>query len=337
MHRSVAIVKPDHIGDLILAAPAILQISAQQRCVSLFVAEENLLLARFLFPWTESRPIALGYLEKHRSNTGLSVADALAVVRDFDITVFLRSDHILNRARIGHVVRRAIFAGSDHRSHDSVNHRLAIRAFFGDYVTDEAWTRQNRQFPKRLTRVGLCIGSGFPANKWSIIKWAKLSDFLRSAGIALAVIGGVRERIELEILADAAGLDRRDIIVGDADFDIFLKRVGDLDLVVASDGGSGHLCSLATSVLTIAGSVPFRQFAPFGSGNRVVSLDLPCSPCLNAHHTLINGCFSYECSYGIEVEDVIDALHAPDLPPGSMTVLNKGAKLFYAPSHGDFR
>jgi hypothetical protein len=91
---------------------------------------------------------------------------------------------------------------------------------------------------------------------------------------------------------------------------------------------------LAVPVLSIAGSVPFRRFAPFGRHQRVVSLDLPCSPCMNYHATELNGCFSHECTYGIAAASVLAALAHPTLPPGNIVDLPGRARLFFGVSHG---
>ena len=156
---------------------------------------------------------------------------------------------------------------------------------------------------------------------------------MKNNGIAVTVIGGPEEQREVGMLADVLGLSESHVCIGGANISSFLNKIGELDLVVASDGGAGHLCSLAAPVLCIAASVPFRRFAPFGRVIRVLSLELPCSPCLNAHETHLNLCFSHECSYGIMEKDVLEAIALPSLKPGSCVPLSGKAKVFFGMSH----
>ena len=47
---SIAILKPDHLGDLVLSVPAIRAVRARYRNITLFVASSSRPLAGFLFP-----------------------------------------------------------------------------------------------------------------------------------------------------------------------------------------------------------------------------------------------------------------------------------------------
>ena len=331
MSTKIAVIKPDHIGDLILAAPAVSWIEQQGLSVTLFVQEKNLSLAHLLFRDIEIKSLNLSHLDKSGEVTR-PISD-MKDLEQFDLNVFLRSDHLLNNEVLGYAVPRSIFPPTDDTLHESVNHLNCISPFFGSYVRDKVWQRQTWCFQNAPESVGLCIGSGFPANKWSIVKWVSLARRLKKDGVAVSVIGGTYEEKELQILAQLAEIDCSNVICGGSDIQATLDRVSELDVVIASDGGGGHICSLATPVLTVAGSVPFRRFAPFGAGHRTISLDLPCSPCLNAHDYLLNACFSYECSYGLQVEDVLEALYQPDASPGFVRNLKSGTKLFFGPSH----
>lgn len=331
--RRISVVKPDHIGDLVLASPAIGWLASQSSETRLFVRSSNISLARHLFPSVSIAPLDLAHLAKNESITNQSLQETISATKGSDVTVFLRSDHILQRERLHHIIGPCIFTDNHGSRHESTNNRMGIRVYFGDYDPDITWLGNKRSFPNAIKAVGLCIGSGFPSNKWSVIRWSELGKALLQRGCLLRLIGGPAEGRELRLLADVLELPPQSITQGGADIGGFLRSVGELDVVIATDGGAGHLSSLACPVLTIAASVPFRRFAPFGAMNRVVSMDLPCSPCLNADEAHVNLCFSHECSYGIVVEDVLAALDCESLPPGNSRRLNYGATVFFGVSH----
>ena len=60
----LAVVKPDHIGDLILSSPAIRALSTVIPDLTLFVASKTLKLGRHLFPHVELRTMDLPHLLK---------------------------------------------------------------------------------------------------------------------------------------------------------------------------------------------------------------------------------------------------------------------------------
>ena len=331
--RSVAIIKPDHVGDLVLAVPAINWVATQSSKVTLFVRTANVSLAQYLFPGLQIEAMDFPHLNKGARGNSSSLQDCLKPATGHDVAVILRTDHVFNRERLHHLLGPCVFSDSRDDRHESTGHRFGLRVYFGDYESEPYWTGCKKPFPPAPKTIGLCVGSGFPTNKWSVIRWVELGRRLMARGCQIRLIGGLQERQELALLSETMGLNSSAIIEGGRNIAELLAAVAQTDVVIASDGGAGHLCSLAAPVLTVAASVPFRRFAPFGCGNRVVSMDLPCSPCMNAHDTHMNICFSHECSYGITVEAVLTALDAGQQSPGSINPLDRGAKLFHAVSH----
>ncbi len=316
-----------------MASPAIRWLSSLSRDSELYVHPNNLWLARYLFPDILSKPISFPHLSKGADAQSPALHEILLSMPKRDLTVFLRQDSLINRENIAHLVGSCVFTSALPDTHEVSNHRIGLRPYFGDHIPDSHWAGCQREFPSALQVVGLCIGSGFPTNKWSIVRWTALGRRLIANGYALRIIGGPQEQQEIAILADMLNLSPNHIIIGGSDLTHFLAQVGEIDLVIASDGGAGHLCSLAAPVLSIAASVPFRRFAPFGASTRVLSLDLPCSPCLNVHETHLNLCFSHECSYGITEDDVLEAIAMPTCRPGTQVAVGPRAKLFYGVSH----
>jgi ADP-heptose:LPS heptosyltransferase len=92
------------------------------------------------------------------------------------------------------------------------------------------------------------------------------------------------------------------VIEGRADFAAFMDAIGGLDVVIATDSGTAHLCSLTKPVLSIFGASPWRRYAPFGRENVVITRNLACSPCVQFDMKVVNACMSRECVVALDPE-----------------------------------
>src|SRR5437773_9291218 len=90
----LAIIKPDHLGDLILSSPAIRAVQRRYSDVTLFVSSRNMGLARLLFGDIDLRPLDLPHPSK-----GGAGRQGDADLSEFDLVLFLRHDHVLNPQR----------------------------------------------------------------------------------------------------------------------------------------------------------------------------------------------------------------------------------------------
>jgi heptosyltransferase-2 len=186
-------------------------------------------------------------------------------------------------------------------------------------------------FPENPHKVGLCISAGFTNNSWPAVYWLELASLLRARSIEVFLIGGPMEASLLKMLSSFLKLDANRVIQGDRQYR-FLEIVRSLDLVIASDSGTAHLCSLAAPMLSIFGPSPFRRFAPFGNHNRVLTYDLKCSPCSQFHPHILNECHSRECLSLILPRHVLEALdHGLGAGPSNASAILKGGpKVFSA-------
>ena len=106
-------------------------------------------------------------------------------------------------------------------------------------------------------------------------------------------------------------------------------------MVVASDGGTAHLCSLRVRVVSLFGASPLFRYAPFGRWNRAVSLRLACSPCCQYATDIVNGCLSVECMSALEAADALHALSMPVEPEPFPREVRRpaGRRLYLGLSH----
>ena len=334
-------VKPDHLGDLVLASAAVRALAAEHPDLCLFVSSRSRALACWLFPTLQVRTFDLPHLAK--ADAVETPAPDLAA---FDAVAFLRRDGVMTPQWAELRTRRHAMFVEDHGTHQSLLDYGVVREFAPPYDMDAHFFADGgRQVAAKAAReprrVGLSIGSGFYTNAWPLVRWIELAKALAERDIQVSVVCGPAEGTLARVLLDAAGLPRDRLIMGRADFAAFSAAVGELDLVVASDGGTAHLCSLTTPVLSIFGSSPVRRYAPFGRLNAVITQMLNCSPCIQYSAGLVNGCVSVECMAAITAQDVLAAMDfraarratpASDEPIASHS-LRTGLRLLNGVSH----
>lgn len=328
-----AVIKPDHLGDLILSSAAIRAIGAAHPGTVLFVASKNVTLARYLFPELDIRTIDLAHLSK--SGEGSRIPDLTA----FDAVAFLRSDGILTEDWAALRSRRFLLPRDTHALHQSVIDYTVASLIAGPYDIDAAFygDRAERVIAKASVparRVGLSIGSGFHANTWPVTRWIEATRMLLRRMDGVTILCGPAERDKAGYIYDQLGRPGSlNIVVGGLDIRAFVDAVDDLDLVVASDGGTAHLCSLVTPIVSIFGPSPFLRYAPYGRLNRLLTRNLSCSPCCQYATELVNGCLTTECMTQITARHLEQVLELSPLASAGEQSLNDDVHLYFGVSH----
>ncbi len=328
----LAIVKPDHLGDVVLSSPAIRALAARYSDLTLFVASRCHSLATALFPGIKIEILDLAHLSKETQNL-----QALPDFSTFDAVALLRRDHVITpQWAFLRMPRFAMFEDS-HAWHQTILDYGVAREFAPPYDIDamfygEHAERVAAKASAEPSNVGLSIGSGFYANSWPAVRWIELGRALRRQGRDVAVVHGPAEATLAKIIAQEIQGART--LRGGGDFRSFFDEVDRLDLVIASDGGTAHLCSMTTPILSIFGPSPVRRYAPTGQWNRVLTQMLSCSPCCQYAERLVNGCLSVECMSGVLAEDVLtvmdDRVQAGQA--GCEIVVREGLRLIKGPS-----
>ncbi len=291
----VAILKPDHLGDLVLASPAIRAIRASYTNVTLFVAPDSVRLARYLFPEIgDVRPLALAHLGRRPDD--FVNPDALRrTLQNFSFVFCLRGDEVL-RPLVESLTTDHVIALGDDVIHETMSQKRAVTSVIGSYSRTQQFAAKPISWPTHLGHIALCIAAGFPTNRWPNLHWLKLAQHVAQRGIFVSLVGGPAERNDLAALSRMLQQVPHQVIEGGDDFGAFLDALADVDLVVATDGGTAHLCSLRKPICSVFGSSPWRRFAPFGVNNIIITRDEPCSPCVQFSTTDVNGCLTRECT-----------------------------------------
>ena len=332
---NLAIIKPDHLGDLILSSSAISAVLDRHPDATVFVSPGNVSLAQFLFPPTTCvQPIIFSHLQKGHQERPL-----MPDLRCYDRVLILRKDAFINENWASLRCREWVITGDMQHTHQSAIDYGAATRLIGAYDPEKFFFGQRYEAVSAKAaaaprKIGFSIGSGFHANAWPLYRWIELGRLMQKSGLSITLIGGPAEKDQLAFLSDRLGLDRtQDVILGDA-FAETLDRISAVDWVVASDGGTAHLCSLVCPVLSLFGGSPFHRFAPFGRWNKVLTLNPSCSPCCQYHSQVVNCCLSIECMAGIGPEDVMEVLNHPGgmFEPNSID-LGNGRHLHVGTSH----
>jgi ADP-heptose:LPS heptosyltransferase len=314
----VGILKPDHLGDLILAAPAIAALRRRFLQLTLFCHPQNIALAAHLFPGLATVPILLPHLDKERGGRG-QLHDGVRFLRsNIDLLICLRWDADCQRLLTFPALEYHVPGRETEERHVAALHRDLVEPFTGRYDIVSSYVyagcTPSRARPREVSVVGLCISAGFHLNAWPLNHWLGLAKLLDREGIRVMLLGGPAEAAKLRVLAaairDALGYLPHAMEGGKEFGDTIRTLHAEADLVIATDSGSGHLAALARPVLSLFGGSPFGRFAPLGRHNAVLCRRLPCSPCIQFYHLSANTCHTQECLSNLMPEQVHACLHA---------------------------
>jgi len=151
----------------------------------------------------------------------------------------------------------------------------------------------------------------FPGSVWATKKWGRdnytqLAKRFLDKGEKVFIAGGPNEKLETaQIAADSGAIN----LGGSYTILETLYIVSLAKQVFANDSAPTHMANLTgTPVTTIFGPThPMFGFYPIGKHDRVLHLDLKCSPC-SIHGTNICPLGHHKCMHGISVDMVADTL-----------------------------
>lgn len=131
-------------------------------------------------------------------------------------------------------------------------------------------------------RVGLVPGSRAPARRWPAERWAELAGRLSDRGWVVPVFGGPEEAGRTARVAAAA--PRATDLGGRTGLPALAGGLASCDAIVANDTGPMHVAAaLDRPLVVVWGSGDPRQTRPLSPRSRLVGrFDLPCTPCLEA-------------------------------------------------------
>ncbi|HEY0603670.1 MAG TPA: glycosyltransferase family 9 protein [Herpetosiphonaceae bacterium] len=346
--RRVLVIKPDHLGDVLLLTPA-LRLLRQQRPeleIALLIGPwskvavahnpdiDTLLLCEFPGFTRASKP---GFLQPYRLL--LKTALLLRAGR-YDAALIARDDHWWGAllAALAGIPQRIGFAVAEtapflttalpHSFDEHVTHQNLelVEALTGQPDTtqplmvapigeqDRAWAADwlaRHEIIDQTTLVAIHPGSGGEAKLWLASRWAEIANALHEQRVTVVLTGGPDEH---ELVASIVQAMRHQplTMVGEATLGQLAALYARCALVLGVDSGPLHL-AVSTGVPTLAlfGPGDDKRFGPWGDAQRHVVLrsGLWCSPC-GVLHACPRGTAPSECMAQIPTAQLLPAIDA---------------------------
>jgi heptosyltransferase-2/heptosyltransferase-3 len=346
----VLLIRPDHIGDVLLGADAVALLRA-----SLPDAH----IAYLLGPWAadaarcgpdvdEIRTLAFpGFTRRTNANLVapyVILAQEAAVLRreGFDLAVVLRPDHwwgaLLGSAagipmRVGTAtaetrpfLTHAYRGDGQHAAEHALDvARTALRAagvrpaptpnvaqFNLSQASRAAAAELWRAHGLRDRVVALHPSAGAPLKSWPVGRWAALGNALSADGLQVALIGAPDDRA---LLGEIAGrMTAPSATMCGQSLEASAAVYARCYLVVSVDSGAGHLAAaVGVPTVRVYGPAPPAIFGPWparASQHVLMTHELACTPCGNLEAPPCGATTTPACMLAVGVSDVMKAVSA---------------------------
>jgi ADP-heptose:LPS heptosyltransferase len=340
--RRLLLLRLERIGDLLMALPAIRDVRslAPSAEIDLVVGGWNASLAQAIPSVT--RVITLDARWLARDAGGQSLPALIKEARrwrsqHYDLAINfepdVRSNLLLALSGAAWTVGWAGGGGGpvldvsvdfDPFSHTITNARRLVRTAFDRAPADSArplltipepalraaTDRLGTGGPRSGPRVGMHVSGGRAIKQWDLDRFAEVAARLIDERHATLVLTGSRsDRPMVDHVKRA--LTPRPIIDASGDIDLLelAAMLQHLDLLVTGDTGPLHLAyTVGTPVVAVFGPSAPQRYGPMGPADRIVRVDLPCSPC-NRIRQPPSRCVGHtpDCLMGVSADAVFDA------------------------------
>ena len=335
----IVVLKLDHIGDFLLAAPALhlLRTSFPHAAITLICAPWNRLLAE--------RSGLVDRVVTHDFFAERAEAGRIATPRPlppldgpFDLAIDLRVDpdtrpllaRLPARLTAGYwcaaMPELDIALPPPDATRGDQHQRRSLLAVVAAVIARIDPARAAEDVLRRLAAgsaekptaipparpgpvVAFSIGSGRAIKNWPLDRFIALARIALAEGAGtVLLLGGIDQAAEAR-LATAALADPRVVdLVATSGLDASIAALARADIFVGNDTGLGHAAAalgLRTLVL-FAGIDPLASWAPLGRSVTVLKADISCAPC---HLLRLQDCRqAHRCMTAITVADVAAAL-----------------------------
>jgi heptosyltransferase-2 len=183
-------------------------------------------------------------------------------------------------------------------------------------VPDEALERfRSLAGPLRGAVIGLFPGSNAPSRRWDADRYASLARRLVREGARVFVFGGPAEQRLTASVAGEVAVD----LGGRTDLPLLAAGLASCRVVVTNDSGPMHLAAaVGTPTLSLQGPADPAVTRPLGAGHRMLRHpELPCVPCVKnecprSGRGYVLPDATRECLRLITVDDAVSALREHD-------------------------
>ncbi len=309
--RRILLLRLERIGDLIMALPAIRDVRAlaPDAEIDLVVGSWNAPLAGAIEDVNRVETLDARWLARAGSGLGLRallVAARRWRTRHYDLAINFEPDVRTNLmlGMSGAAWTAGFGSGGggplldvaldyDVRAHTTDNTRRLVAAVFDRdpptsvttplLVPSEDARRKTSVYlpdvPGPL--IGVHASGGRPIKQWEANRFSEVARRLideRDATIVLT--GAAADRSLVDAVKEGIPIDRVVDAAGDVDLLTLAVLLQRLDVFITGDTGPMHLAwAVGTPIVAVFGPSDPARYAPRGPHDRVVRIDLPCSPC----------------------------------------------------------
>lgn len=339
--RRILLLRLERIGDLLMALPAIRDVRAlaPSAKIDLAVGSWNAALARAV-PYVD-RVVELdaSWLTRGESRAGPSLLAAARRWRRerYDLAINFEPDIRTNLLLVssGAAWTAGWVSGGggplldlgldfDTRAHTSDNARRLVAGVFERAapaspdpllaVPDEARraARARLAIPG-VPAIAIHVSGGRLVKQWEPEKFAEVAARLASeCGATIVLTGGAADRAMVDIVKARVPAAHTVDLSGQIDLVELAAVLEQVDVLITGDTGPMHLAAaVRTPIVAVFGPSDPVRYAPSGPADRVVRVDLPCSPC-NRIRRPPERCVGHipECLTSISADRVLDAVRS---------------------------
>jgi ADP-heptose:LPS heptosyltransferase len=133
----------------------------------------------------------------------------------------------------------------------------------------------------RRPLVGLHVSGGRAIKQWEPERFAAVARrLIESTGATVVLTGSDADRSLVNTVAQTLPSSQAIDVAGHLDLLTLAAILERLDLLITGDTGPMHLAAaVATPIVAVFGPSDPARYAPRGPLDRIVRVDLPCSPC----------------------------------------------------------
>jgi len=338
--RQILCLRLERIGDLVMTLPALAELRSRvpDAAIDLVVGSWNKALARSIPGIRQIEVADANWLARDdggRSLEGLLIGAMAWRQRGYDLAINfepdIRTNMLLAVAGARWTAGFASGGGGslldtaldyDTTRHTTVNAVGLVQSLFPAGTTtaidarieipEAARADAARLLPpvRRDVTIGIHVSAGREVKQWPVERFRDVARILQERGAALVFTGSADDRAMVDAVKAPLNMSSVVDLTGRVDIPVLAAVIADLDLLLTVDTGPMHLASATgTPIVAIFGPSDPARYGPTGPRDRIVRVDLPCSPCNRIRQPPAR-CVGHtpDCLMGVSVAAVLKAI-----------------------------
>lgn len=189
----------------------------------------------------------------------------------------------------------------------SVSQVKDIRDSFS--VDEQAMAWAQEKMPRKFEYITLFLGASIPLRRLSFDQSKEITRVVLNKNQAVALLGGLDVLAEAESLVGSFTDSRVRSWVGKASLAQTAALIKNSSLFIGPDSGIMHLAgAVGTPVIAVFGPGNLKKWSPHGHKDKIITLDVECSPCTRFGYTVPTCQGIYKCMRNIKLGPVLGCI-----------------------------